>query len=301
MNENKNCGLKVLITGSEGFTGKYMQDEMEAFGYKVYRSGTNPNINASNYFVLDLLNEDSIRSCLKFVRPDIIIHLAAIAHIGYNDIRQFYDVNIIGTRNLLAATAKLNIQPKSILIASSANVYGNNTKSVLSEEDAVYPANDYAVSKLAMEYVAKIWMNELPIIIVRPFNYTGVGQKNNFLIPKIVEHFKLRKKIIELGNINVYREFNDVRFVVAAYRELIEAGKSGFLCNICTGKQYSLLNIIDICKLFSGHHLEININPALIRKNEILSLSGDHRLLSNITKIKVSYELKDTLNWMLKN
>lgn len=301
MNENKNCGLKVLITGSEGFTGKYMQAEMEAFGYLVYRSGRDPSIQASNYFVLDLLNEDSIRNCLETLRPDIIIHLAAIAYVGHNHVQQFYDVNTVGTRNLLALSAQLNIQPKSILIASSANVYGNNTKSVLSEKDDVYPANDYAVSKLAMEYVAKIWMNQLPIIITRPFNYTGVGQQTNFLIPKIVEHFKLRKNKIELGNINIYREFNDVRFVVSAYRKLIEAGKSNFLCNICTGKCYSILNVVNICEFLSNQHLVINVNPTLIRKSEVLSLRGDHSLLSNTVKNEVFYTLKDTLNWMLNN
>ncbi len=301
MHKGKNDTLKVLITGSEGFTGKYMRAEMEAFGYEVYRSGTSLNKEASNYYILDLLNENSIRNCLETVQPDIIIHLAAIAYVGHNNIQQFYEVNTVGTRNLLAITAELNIQPKSILIASSANVYGNNSKSILSEKDKLYPANDYAVSKLAMEYVAKIWMDQLPIIITRPFNYTGVGQQNNFLIPKIVEHFKLRKKSIELGNIKVYREFNDVRFVVSVYRQLIETKENGLVCNVCTGKYYSIPNIIEMCENYTNHNLSIIINSALIRKTEVLKLSGSNELLLSKINTDSQYQLCETLKWMLNN
>ncbi|PIT53667.1 NAD-dependent epimerase/dehydratase family protein [Snodgrassella alvi] len=301
MNGNKNCGLKVFITGSEGFTGKYMQAEMEAFGYVVYRSGTNSSIQASNYFILDLLNEDSIRNCLESIQPDIIIHLAAIAYVGHNDIQQFYDVNTVGTRNLLAVTAQLNIRPRSILIASSANVYGNNTKSVLSEEDKVYPANDYAVSKLAMEYVAKIWMNQLPIIITRPFNYTGVGQQDRFLIPKIVRHFKQSEGVIELGNINVYREFNDVRFIVSVYRKLIESEKTGFLCNVCTGEMYSPKDIINICEKITGYDLKIKANLDYIRQNEITKLCGNNAFLQTIIGSSIKFSIIETLQWMLKS
>lgn len=301
MDKNENSGLKVLITGSEGFTGKYMQLEMESLGYQVYRSGTDPSITASNYFFLNLLNVDSLRNCLQTIQPDIIIHLAAIAYVGHDNIQQLYDVNTVGTRHLLAVSAELRKKPKSILIASSANIYGNTTKSIISEQDEVFPANDYAVSKLAMEYIAKIYMTDLPIIIVRPFNYTGVGQKNNFLIPKIVEHFKQRKTFIELGNINVYREYNDVRFVVNAYRQLIETGISNFVCNICTGIEYSLKEVIEICEKNSNHFLKININPNFVRKNEIINLCGDNSLLKSVINPDSSYSLNDTISWMLNN
>ena len=130
--------------------------------------------------------------------------------------------------------------PPAKVLASSANVYGNLQPGLLSESNPVNPANDYAVSKLAMEYMARLWIPKLPVAIARPFNYTGVGQSESFLIPKIVTHFVHRKHRIELGNMDVWREFNDVRDVVHAYRMLLEARPVGQVVNVCSSNLVSL-------------------------------------------------------------
>ena len=104
-------------------------------------------------------------------------------------------------KNLKLKIRILKHPPACTIIASSANIYGNTTAGAISEKVPPNPANDYAVSKLAMEYLVRTYMNRLGIVITRPFNYTGVGQNSRFLIPKIVAHFVERRPQIELGNL----------------------------------------------------------------------------------------------------
>ncbi len=218
---NKN----VLITGISGFTGQYMASELADAGYTIFGLSSQPSCDPNCYQV-DLLDSSSIRRIIEEVQPHIVVHLAAITFVDHSDINAFYNVNVVGSRNLLAAISDVGNNVESILLASSANIYGNTTSGILSEDSNVNPANDYAVSKLAMELMAKLWMDKLPIIIARPFNYTGVGQSENFLLPKIVSHFKRKETSIELGNIDVWRDFTDVRSLVKAYHLLLENKKS---------------------------------------------------------------------------
>ena len=107
------------------------------------------------------------------------------------------------------------------------------------------PANDYAVSKLAMEYLAKTYSVRLPLIICRPFNYTGVGQAEAFLLPKIVAHVRKGATEIELGNLDVARDFSDVRDVSSIYARLIQTPAAvGATLNICSGKAYTLREVL---------------------------------------------------------
>lgn len=279
----------VLITGSDGFTGRYVHSEMEACGYKVI--GLNS----------DLTDYDKLSAEIKKVTPHFVIHLAGIAFVGQNNANAFYHVNLIGTRNLLEALAHHADNIKSILLASSANIYGNRAEGKLAEDTLPDPVNDYAVSKLAMEYMAKLWSDRLPLFIVRPFNYTGVGQDEKFLIPKIIKHFKEKKPVIELGNIDVWREFGDVRTVADIYRQLIEHRPANEAVNICTGKAYSLKEVIKLCEKITGHNIEIKINPQFVRTNEVRELTGDNTRLINIVGDIRYRELEETLDWMLSN
>lgn len=290
--------LKVLITGINGFTGRYLAAELAQNGYAV--SGTGSAAGSSeNYFQADLADRLRLKEVLARVQPQVVVHLAAQAYVGHADSNAFYQVNLIGTRNLLEAIAETAPEVRCVLLASSANVYGNAPVSPVPESAMPQPANDYAVSKLAMEQMARLWQNLLPILIVRPFNYTGVGQNERFVIPKIVAHCRQKKPVIELGNLHVRREYNDVRSVVKAYRRLIERCPAGETVNICTGRVYSLTEVLALAKELSGHRLEVRVNPTLVRAHEVHTLAGDKRKLLDLIGDWDSLPLRETLAWML--
>jgi nucleoside-diphosphate-sugar epimerase len=232
------------------------------------------------------------------VRPDVVVHLAAIAFVAHNDADQMYRVNVVGTRNLLEALAAGSHKPSSVLLASSANIYGNADVPVIDENVPPNPANDYAVSKLAMEYMARLWMDKLPITIARPFNYTGVGQAENFLLPKIVSHFRKEARRIELGNLAIARDFSDVRMVAKSYRRLLAAAPSGEAFNVCSGQPHSLESLIDIMSDIAGYRIEVHVNPAFVRANEVLTLTGSNAKLAGVIGKIEPTPLPETLRWM---
>ncbi|QEY52882.1 NAD-dependent epimerase/dehydratase family protein [Legionella longbeachae] len=278
---------RILVTGLHGFTGRYIKIALEENGYEVIGLKSN------------LTHKDELIKEIEKMQPEGVIHLAAIAFVGHENINAFYEVNLIGTRNLLEALSLKAPNIKSILLASSANVYGNQTEGLLNESTAPNPANDYAVSKFAMEKMACLWKDKLPIFIVRPFNYTGVGQNPSYVIPKIVSHFIQKKEFIELGNIDVSREFNDVRMVAKLYVKLLELMPLNKAINICSGRAYSLQDILSLCEKISEHRLRVEINPAYVRKNEVRFLAGDNSLLNTIVGAWQAPNIENTLEWML--
>ena len=296
---------RVLITGVNGFTGRYMAAEMQHAGYEVIGLAHNaPTKSASDPITLltcDLSDRAGLRSIAEEIRPDLVVHLAGIAFVAHGDVDAIYRTNIAGTRNLLEALAQNTHKPRSVLLASSANIYGNATTEIIEESTLAAPANDYAVSKLAMEYTAKLWTGHLPITIVRPFNYTGVGQSVSFLLPKIVDHFKRRAPVLELGNLEVIRDFSDVRSVVRSYHRLLETATGGETLNVCSGTGHSLQEVLQTMRDLTGHHPEIRVNPAFVRASEVHRLIGSRARLESIIGETTLIPLQETLQWMLES
>jgi nucleoside-diphosphate-sugar epimerase len=293
-----NVSKRALITGIHGFTGRYMAAELQANGYEVIGLGSQPADDAA-YHQIDLGDAPGLRTLLAELQPDVVIHLAALAFVGHGVADAFYQVNLLGTRNLLEAIAESGKVPECVLLASSANVYGNTSPGMLNEDALPMPANDYAVSKLAMEYVARLWSSKLPIVVTRPFNYTGVGQAENFLLPKIVSHFRRKAEVIELGNLDVWRDFSDVRSLVAAYRGLVEAKPTGQTVNVSSGVTHSLREVIQLCEDISGHSIRVEVNPAFVRASEVKTLCGDNSRLKSLVADWQTPPLRETLEWML--
>lgn len=287
---------RALITGLSGFTGRYMAQELRKHGYQIWGIGE-PSAEGQSVQA-DLTDLASLCSAISEIKPNLVVHLAGIAFVGHSQPSAFYDVNLIGTRNLLQALEPFAEQLDCVLLASSANVYGNAQEGMIAESQTPNPSNDYAVSKLAMEYMAKTWLPKLPIVIARPFNYTGIGQTDNFLIPKIVSHFLRKEPSISLGNLEVWREFNDVRDIVQAYAGLILSRPIGKTFNVCSGNLISLREVVALASQITGHHIEINVNPAFVRANEVTRLGGDCSQLLGVMSDWKPRPLSDTLAWM---
>ncbi|MFZ6875206.1 GDP-mannose 4,6-dehydratase [Undibacterium sp. Di27W] len=295
---------RALITGIQGFTGRYLAQELSKAGYQVFGTAhgkQTPGQERQDLYAVDLCDKQGLRAALQEIQPDIVAHLAAISSVVHGDVDEIYRVNIVGTRNLLEALAALDKKPRAVLVASSANIYGNSRAEVLAETEPAMPANDYAVSKLAMEHVARLWMDKLPIIVTRPFNYTGVGQTENFLLPKIINHYRRKASDIELGNLDVARDFSDVRTVAIAYARLLEKVPAGETFNICSGMAYSLREVLQMASELAGYEIRVSVNPAFVRANEVYKLIGDASRLQACIGELPPIALRDTLAWMLRH
>lgn len=289
---------RALVTGLCGFTGRYLAQSLQQAGYRVFGTAHGAERLAPDVYAADLCDRAEMARVVADVQPDVVVHLAAIAFVAHGDAQSMYSTNVVGTRNLLDALAELDRRPRAVLLASSANVYGNAQVETIDESVLPDPANDYAVSKLAMEYMARLWTDKLPIVIVRPFNYTGVGQAPQFLLPKIVSHFQRGERVIELGNIDVERDFSDVRRVVDAYRRLLEQAPAGGVFNVCSGRAVSLKAVIAMMEAIAGYRIEVRVNPAFVRSNEVRRLQGSADRLEQAIGPLRHIALQDTLQWM---
>jgi len=282
--------MRLLLTGADGFTGVHLTEAAGKAGFEVFPLKSN------------LSNAGALLEEVAQIAPTHVIHLAGISSVTHADQQELYKVNLFGTLNLLDALLKVKGSIQKIILASSANVYGNTSTGgdSISEDLCPMPVNQYAMSKLAMEYMARSYLDNLPIVFTRPFNYTGVGHDTRFVIPKIIEHFKNNAPIIELGNMTVQREYNDVRNICDIYLALLEQGQVGEVYNLCSGRASSLNQVMTELRRLTGQAMEVRVNPTFVRKNEIEVLAGNPEKLENCI-VKVNWRpLEDTLSWMLE-
>lgn len=280
------------MTGAKGFTGQHFTQLALSEGYEVHP------------LKADITDSSKLENEVLSISPDLVAHFAGISFVASKDHEAFYRVHALGTSNLLEALTKLQNAPR-VLIASSATVYGNSHNLHSTEDQPTSPVDHYATSKVAMEEMAKTFFNRLPILIVRPFNYTGPGQKGNFLIPKLAHHFTKKESFIELGNLYVEREFNNVSMICDAYLNLLNIGNPGEIYNVCSGQAHSLQFVLDTLKKITEHKIDIRVNPDFVRANEVHRMVGDPSKINNLFSSKgltlKHIGLEQTLKQILKS
>ena len=245
---------------------------------------------------VDLCNFDAVTEALNRRRPTAIVHLAGIASPAHTKIGDMYAANVVGTANLFAALTSTKLEPRIVIVASSGQLYAPPDAEVLLTENApLAPKTHYAVSKRAAEEIATIYSRQFPVIVTRPFNYTGPGQTASFLVPKIVKHYAEQRSEIRLGNLDLFRDFSDVGRVIEAYSRLLTRPVAPTTVNICSGRAVHLADILAIMDEISGRPLRRRSDPSLFRAGEARFLVGSPARLESLIGPLPNPEFRDTL------
>ena len=294
---------RVLITGASGFIGQFVLKEMlknEDIDFFAIDTRKIPNISTEKQELVSLLDKEKLMEIIKRYKPNIIIHLAAIALVTHDNVGEIYNVNVQGTENLLEVTQEYCDKGTRVILASTAGVYGNQKVEKYKEDLPYNPANNYSYSKMITEYLGKRYKDDLEIVTIRPFNIIGVGQSENFLIPKLVEHFANKKEKLSVGNISSFRDYVDVEYCAEVILELIQREKIDFdVLNICSGIPTSGEMVLQLLQEMTSFKPEIEISKNFVRKNEVWRMIGDTTRLSKFMNGKKSQSVKDILLKML--
>lgn len=287
--------------------------QVQASQIAVLAMGDNAGLsNSVQYFKADIRDPNSVRAALQELQPDIIFHLAGISavDVSWKNPRVTYEVNVLGTHNLLEAAMNLPSPPKILNVSTSQVYAAGNTR--LTEDSPTGPDNPYAVSKLMAELLILPYRKypDGGIITARPFNHTGPGQPSNFVISAIAKQFAeieagLRPPKLALGNIEVVRDFTDVRDVVRAYCMLLEKGRKNEVYNVCSGSAVSLSDVIRMFEKASGLKVPISVNPEKLRSSESTRVCGNparvHVETGWSTQIPLQQTVSDLLNYWQSN
>jgi GDP-4-dehydro-6-deoxy-D-mannose reductase len=302
----------VLITGGTGFVGTHLiqflrsnasQIVVIASGDSKSRQEREPG---AEYYQLDIRRADEVRSVVHSARPTEIYHLAGVSAVGasWNSPRLTFEVNVLGAYNLFEAAMSLASPPR-ILNVSTSQVYASSA-SMLNESSPVSPDNPYAASKAMAEllHVQYAKSSGGGIITARSFNHTGPGQSPTFVLPSIAKQFAemeagLRPPRLIVGNIEVKRDFTDVRDVVLAYSALLNKGRRAEVYNVCSGSAVRLSDCIRKFEAISGITVQISTDPERVRSNEVSQICGDATKIRKETGWSPQIPLEKTIRDLL--
>jgi nucleoside-diphosphate-sugar epimerase len=286
--------MSWLVTGVNGFVGEHFFKFLRQQGEKVYGTVNNDNFNGLNTFFLDLKNVNSVKHILEKTRPSKIVLLAGLSSLrdSFKQPEKHMLINYLSTKKILDIIVELKIKCK-VLIISSGMVYTPAFR-FLKEIDNINQNSPYSEAKFRQEALMKKYP-QIPIIVSRSFNHTGIGQRENFLIPRLVKMFaKSRTDVVnmDLNNTTSQRDFLDVKDVCRAYKILLEEGRSGQIYNVCSSKVYSVMDIIHILEQHTGKKALINCFKS---KNERPFLAGDNSKLISETSWRPQISLRQTI------
>ncbi|RNC86050.1 MAG: NAD-dependent epimerase/dehydratase family protein [Balneola sp.] len=301
MKQNK---PKVLVTGGEGFVGSYLVPKLRTKNFEVIITSKLSGNKQNQIYQIDIRNLEEVSKLFKEQRPDYVFHLAAISSPVEKNISTIYDVNLQGSLNILES-AQEYVPESTILMVSSGYVYGNY-KDPIAESFPTNPINHYGISKLAMEKLVLAYKEKIKkIVLARPFNHTGQGQSENFVIAKVINTLNRQranydKLVLELGNIDAVRDFTDVNDIVEAYIDLIDKGKNLETYNISSNIGYSIRDTIRILEKILDTDIDVRKNEKFMRPSDMPILIGDNGKIIKEIGWKPKIRFPQLLEKMLK-
>jgi len=269
--------MRVLITGVAGFIGSHLATHLRQNGFEVWGTYMRdpPSIEGVELLDVDILDSAVVYRAVGAARPDAIVHLAGLSHVGrsWSDPAAYFQVNVLGAENVLSAAAG-----GRVLVASSAEVYGavEERDQPIAETQPLAPASPYALSKAALERIA------LPAgaLVVRSFNTIGPGQAPEFALPTFARQLAAirsgqQEPVLKVGNLDARRDFIAVSDAVAGYRTLLEQGRQGEVYNLGRGQAVSIEEALHQLIVVSGVRARIEVDPERLRPTDIPLLEAD--------------------------
>jgi GDP-4-dehydro-6-deoxy-D-mannose reductase len=294
---------KLLVTGLGGFVGQHLEARLQepaVGGWQLM--ATQPH---------DLTDAATLDAWLAADCPDAVIHLAGQTFVpeAFRDPARTLQVNLLGTLNLLQALKRRGFSG-TFLYVSSGDVYGqvDEAHMPIAEALAPRPRNPYAVSKVSAELLCQQWSYAEPwrIMVARPFNHIGAGQSESFVISSMARQLVrvchgLQPPRLEVGDIDVTRDFLDVRDVIEAYLLLLDKGVSGEVYNVCSGQERKVRDMIAEMARLAGVEVELVQDPARMRRAEQRRVVGSSDKLQRETGWKPGVHITDTLQSVLSD
>jgi GDP-4-dehydro-6-deoxy-D-mannose reductase len=314
--------LRVLITGITGFAGSHLAEYIlsehpgvEVYGTQRWRSRTENIRGIESKIQLlecDLRDQSSVTGLIERVRPDRIFHLAAQSFVpsSWNAPAESLTTNILGQLNLFEAVRAAGIDPW-IQIACSSEEYGlvHEDELPIRETNPLRPLSPYAVSKVGQDYLGYQYFKSFGTKVVRTrgFNHDGPRRGDVFVSSNFAKQLAAIEKgrkpaVIHVGNLEARRDFTDVRDIVRGYWLALDGGcEPGEAYNICTGKDYSIQQVLDELIRMSGLEVEVREDPERLRPSDVPVLLGDSSKFRKATgwEPKIPYErtLRDMLDY----
>lgn len=311
--------MRVLILGITGLMGGFLAREWlrrdpsaEVYGTHRWRSRMGNIEDLRQRIQLrecDVRDQSSIRRLITEIRPDRIYHLAAQSSVAMSlhAPADTLSTNMVGLVNVLEAVREIHPQAR-ILIPGSSEEYGLQQPDELParETNFLRPLSPYAVSKVAQDMTGLQYHESyaLHIVRTRAFNHTGPGREDVFVESNLARQIAeieagLRPPVVSVGNLDVVRDYSDVRDIARAYVLALEKGAPGEVYNICSEKSVKIGDMLDTLLSLSTVPIEVKQDPARVRPNEAPTVMGDASRFRELTGWKPEVPLRDTLRDIL--